>query len=128
MQAKDFGDYIRKLRKKRKLTIRQLDLYSGVSHSYISQIERGIRGIPKPDILKKLSGPLNVDYADLMKAAGYIEDTSFTKESNTKKYDYTAQILKEMVEHYQIDLKDERQKQRLEDLIKIVLSDLEQKK
>lgn len=56
------------------MTIRQLELYSGVSNAYISQIERGERGIPSPDILKKLSKPLNIEYSELMKKAGYLDE------------------------------------------------------
>lgn len=55
------------------MTIRQLDLYSGVSNSYISQVERGERSIPSPEILEKLSKPLGVDYEELMKRAGYLK-------------------------------------------------------
>ncbi|MBB5144829.1 transcriptional regulator with XRE-family HTH domain [Cerasibacillus quisquiliarum] len=75
MEAKDFGLYIRKLRKERNMTIRQLELYSGVSNSYLSQMENGKRGIPSPEIIKKLSNGLNVDYNELMKRAGYLEET-----------------------------------------------------
>lgn len=79
MKAEDFGNYLRSLRKKRKLTVRQLDMYSGVSHSYISQMERGVKGIPSPDILKKLAKPLDIDYEDLMEKAGYITKEEILK-------------------------------------------------
>lgn len=72
MEAREFGEYLKELRKKKKLTIRQLDTYSGVSHSYISQMERGERGVPKPEILQKLSKPLGVKYEELMGKAGYL--------------------------------------------------------
>lgn len=74
MEPKDFGSYLKRLRKGKKLTVRQLDLYSGVSHSYISQMEGGSRGIPSPEILEKLSKPLGIDYEELMRAAGYLEE------------------------------------------------------
>lgn len=72
MEASEFGQYLKEVRKRRKLTIRQLDTYSGVSHSYISQMERGERGVPSPEILRKLSKPLGVEYEELMERAGYI--------------------------------------------------------
>src|SRR5690625_3419220 len=56
------------------MTIRQLELYSGVSNSYLSQIENGNRGIPSPEIIKKLSKGLKIDYEDMMIKAGYFED------------------------------------------------------
>lgn len=75
MKANEFGEYIRKLRKEREMTIRQLELYSGVSNSYLSQLENGKRGIPSPDILKKLAKGLKVDYVFLMRKAGYVEES-----------------------------------------------------
>ncbi|MBS4201857.1 helix-turn-helix transcriptional regulator [Bacillus sp. FJAT-49732] len=74
MKVEEFGEYIKKFRKQRNLTIRQLELYSGVSNSYLSQLENGKRGIPSAEILKKLSGPLDVPQNELMIAAGYIDD------------------------------------------------------
>jgi transcriptional regulator with XRE-family HTH domain len=74
LEASDFGGYLKRLRKEKKLTIRQLELYSKVSNAYISQMERGERGVPSPDILKKLSKPLGVDYEELMNRAGYFDD------------------------------------------------------
>lgn len=78
MEAIEFGKYIKQLRTSKKMTIRQLELYSGVSNAYISQIERGLRGIPSPEILEKLSKPLGVNYEELMNNAGYIERSSST--------------------------------------------------
>jgi SOS regulatory protein LexA len=71
-EIKEFGNYLKKLRKENGLTIRQLTEKSGVSNAYLSQLETGKRGIPKPEILAKLHGPLNVGYDELMEKAGYI--------------------------------------------------------
>lgn len=76
MNPKEFGTYLRSLRKEANLTMRKLDSLSGVSHSYISQLERGERGIPSPDILKKLAEPLGVEYGELMYEAGYLTGES----------------------------------------------------
>jgi transcriptional regulator with XRE-family HTH domain len=70
----DFSNYLKRLREKNKLSIRQLALYSDVSAGYLSQIESGIRGIPSPEVIKKLHKPLKVEYEDLMRAAGYLEE------------------------------------------------------
>jgi len=72
LEADVFGEYLRCLRKNKKMTIRQLELYSGVSNAYLSQLETGKRGIPSPEILKKLFNPLGVEYKELMIKAGYI--------------------------------------------------------
>jgi len=67
-----FGTYLKQLRKKRGLSIRQLSAFSGVSHSYLSQIESGKRGVPKPEILQKLAPILHISYEKIMKEAGYL--------------------------------------------------------
>lgn len=71
MSNKEIGKHIRSLRKKQGITITQLAEKSGVSHSYISQIENG-KFNPSPEILRKLSEPLGVSYEDLMIKAGYL--------------------------------------------------------
>lgn len=73
MEPREFGKYLREIRKENNLTIRQVELYAEVSNSYISQLENGKRGIPSPDVLKKLAKVYKVNYEDLMKKAGYID-------------------------------------------------------
>lgn len=72
MTNTEFGNYLKNLRKENGLTIRQLTEKSGVSNAYLSQLETGKRGLPKPEILAKLHGPLGVGYDELMEKAGYI--------------------------------------------------------
>lgn len=73
MNPVEFGQYLKSLREKLNLTMRELDKQSGVSHSYISQLERGKRGIPSPEILSKLAGPLGESPLNLMIKAGHIK-------------------------------------------------------
>lgn len=70
----NFGEELRKIRKENGLSIRKTGELTGISHAYLSQIENGKRPKPKPDIIKKLSKALNVNYVDLMEKAGYFED------------------------------------------------------
>lgn len=73
----EFGSFLRNLRKNKGLTLKELGKLSGLSYPYLSQIERGIRGIkgvPSPEILKKLSEALNVSHFDLMAVAGYYDE------------------------------------------------------
>lgn len=88
MTPQEFGKYLKQLRMSLNLSIRQLALCSGVSNSYISQIENGKRGIPNPEILKKLAPHLKVSYNELMQKAGYIDDNNKNKttdmENNNK--------------------------------------------
>lgn len=73
MVERDFGKYLKELRMKNGLSLRQLSLCSGVSNAYLSQIETGARSTPKPDILMKISEGLQIPYNQLMAAAGYID-------------------------------------------------------
>lgn len=110
MNNVEFGIYLREKREERKLTVRQLNTYSGVSHSYISQLERGNRGIPSPDILKKLSKPLGIDYEELMIKAGHIEDGE-NKEKESKVYSLPEEVIlnviKEAEKKYKVSLRDD---------------------
>lgn len=67
----DFGQYLRKLRKAKGMSIRQLALKARVSNPYLSQLEKGKRSRPSPEILARLASCLGVTYGELMKAAGY---------------------------------------------------------
>lgn len=73
MEPTEFGTYLKRLRNSRKLTVRQLDELSGVSHSYISQIEIGTRE-PKYDIIRKLSTALGVTHIGMMIKAGHVTE------------------------------------------------------
>jgi transcriptional regulator with XRE-family HTH domain len=79
----NIGEYIKKIREEKELSINQLALYSNVSAAHISRIERGLRE-PSPEILKKISEALKVPYEELMKIAGYLEsDTPNPADKNT---------------------------------------------
>lgn len=72
------GKLIKSLRKEKGLTLVELSKLSGVSNSYLSQVEND-QFNPKPDILKKLSGPLDQDLQDMLRVAGYLEENTFGK-------------------------------------------------
>ena len=69
-----FADYLRNLREGQKLSLREVAAKTGVSLSYITQIENGRRKTPSPEVLKKLAPAYNVPVRDLLKAAGYMDD------------------------------------------------------
>ncbi|MDD4986263.1 MAG: helix-turn-helix domain-containing protein [Dehalococcoidales bacterium] len=70
----NFGDYLRSLREGQKMSLRDAAAKTGVSVSYITQIENGRRNAPGPEVLKKLAPAYNVPVRDLLKAAGYMND------------------------------------------------------
>jgi len=57
-QKQQFGSLIKKLREERELSLTKLAEISGISHPYLSQIERGKKSVPSPKIIQKLSIPL----------------------------------------------------------------------
>lgn len=76
----EFGNFLKEIRIKQGLSMRELERRSKVSQAYISQIEKGERH-PKPEIIFKLAKPLDISYVKLMNAAGYIvQDDEFTEE------------------------------------------------
>ncbi len=70
----DIGEYLRSLREGQKLSLREAAAKTGVSVSYITQIENGKRKAPGPEVLKRLAPAYNVPVRDLLRAAGYLDD------------------------------------------------------
>ena len=65
------GGLLRKARTESGYTQRDVEREVGVSNAYLSQIEGGKVREPSPTILHKLAELYNVDYAELLNAAGY---------------------------------------------------------
>ncbi|MFH0703205.1 MAG: helix-turn-helix transcriptional regulator [bacterium] len=70
MNNKFFGEYIKKLRENRGLSLREVEKKVGVSYAYISQVEKGERNIPSLKILEKLAEAYGVSISSLNKVAG----------------------------------------------------------
>ena len=68
-----FGPYLRRLRRAKGLSLKQVERAAQVSNAYLSQIERGIRKPPHPDILKRLARTYGIPVGELLEAAGYLE-------------------------------------------------------
>ena len=67
-----FAAYLHELRKSRGLSLKQVEAKAGVSNAYLSQLERGLRKPPHPDILRRLATAYEVPVEDLLVAAGYL--------------------------------------------------------
>lgn len=99
MEAKEFGKYLKSLRNERNLTLTQLGDLVGYSNPYLSQIENGKKGIPSPELLRKLSGPLGERYENLMIKAGYWtykeskEDRALFEEIHQNTWDLNNKII-----------------------------------
>ena len=70
----ELSEYIKELRLKKKLTMRELGKIANINYSSISKIESGSIAKPEPLTLKAIAEPLGVDYLDLYVMAGYIDD------------------------------------------------------
>lgn len=80
--SETFSQFLRKEREKRGYSIRQLAMYSGISAPQISRIENSLRGVPKPETIKKLAEGLKMPYEKLMEAAGYLENDDNTNDTD----------------------------------------------
>ena len=81
-----FGEYIASLRKKHGLTLRDVEADAGISPSYLSQIEKGIRNPPRPDVLRRMARLYKVNLSVLMVAAGYQD------REESELYDHDAEV------------------------------------
>ena len=75
----EFSSYLKEKRIDKNFSIRKLAELSDVSAMYISELERGKREKPSPEVLKKLSEGLGETYESLMEAAGYFSLGDFTE-------------------------------------------------
>lgn len=80
----EFGDYIKRVRESKNMTLNQVAMYSEISAAQLSRIETGKRGTPKPSTIEKLAQALKIDYNELMKVAGYIDRSTSLLEINNK--------------------------------------------
>jgi len=74
MEEQGFGAFLRSLREKQRMSLRDAEKESGVSNPYISQLEKGDRSPPHPDILRKLAKAYNVTVRELLMRAGYLDE------------------------------------------------------
>lgn len=72
-KVEKFGPYLRSLRKQKALTLKQVEKAARVSNSFLSQVERGLRRPPRPDILNRLAAVYDVPVQELFYVAGYIK-------------------------------------------------------
>ncbi len=69
-----FGEFLKELRDRKGVTLKQVEEGTGMSNAYISQLETGTRRrLPAPDKLKALADYFNVTIKELLEKAGYVE-------------------------------------------------------
>lgn len=96
MSESYIGLTIKELRKSKKITQKQLAEKIGKVESTVRMWELG-KNKPQPDSLKKLAEVLEVDYLELMRAAGYLDEKSRLEKLAS---DFMRQIIniKEVIE------------------------------
>ncbi|HWV34814.1 MAG TPA: helix-turn-helix transcriptional regulator [Thermomicrobiales bacterium] len=79
------GEWLRSARKDQGLSQRALADRSGLSRSYVCDIERGRGAEPSLTTLDKLAAALGASRADLMRAAGLIDPSVALRESDDER-------------------------------------------
>jgi len=77
----ELSEELRRIRGIRGLSLRKVEKQTGISNTYLSQLETGKAERPSPHILHKLAAVYDVPYESLMQAAGYLEKPSQKKSS-----------------------------------------------
>lgn len=86
----DLHDFLIKKRKELNLSLRNASKLIGISHSYLSTLEKGIDPRnnapvkPTPETLKMISDAYNVSYDYLMQLSGYISTENNTSQLTKK--------------------------------------------
>ncbi len=78
-------EVLRLLRISNDLTIKELSARSGISASYIAEIENGIKESPSVDIIDRYSKALNISKSTIM---------FFEEDLSDKKYNYQNMLLR----------------------------------
>lgn len=97
------GEFIKELRKEKGYTLREVAEKTGISNTYISNLENGVKDSPSMETLFKLSKALDVNYTQLLEKSGYIseKDNILTKEE--EKAFEAAAFLKSSEELYLVN-------------------------
>jgi transcriptional regulator with XRE-family HTH domain len=83
---KNLGDIIKEaIRRSPKMSLRKLEILSGVTRSEISLIIHKKRKQPTPRVLRKLASALNLDYTYLYSLAGYLDEVDHRRIMTAKK-------------------------------------------
>jgi transcriptional regulator with XRE-family HTH domain len=73
MSSEELGDSLRELRKSKRLSLRDVEQASGVSGSYLSQVEQGKRH-PSAELLRKIAPTYGASIRELLVMAGYLDE------------------------------------------------------
>lgn len=72
----DFADYVRRLRKEKSYSLKDVERMTGISQSYVNRIEKAERKAPSYPIIEKLAKAYDVPVEDLLSIAGVANDNA----------------------------------------------------
>ena len=72
-QNKSLGKILKEARELKRLSLRELEIQSGISNAYLSQLENDKIKKPSANTLYRLSELFNMNFDDLMVSAGIVE-------------------------------------------------------
>lgn len=75
-RAIEFGQRLRRVRQKSSESLRDIEQRSGLNSGYLSQLENGKIVHPSPSVLQKVAKGYELRFEDLLKWAGYVEDSA----------------------------------------------------
>lgn len=87
------GDFIKRARKNKKLTLTQLGDMTGLTHGYLSNLENNVRKNPSMEVLKKLAQALDIEYSKLALLSGLVDEKTLLIEKLQKKLDEELRVL-----------------------------------
>lgn len=68
--------YLKKLRADKKYSLKEAGERTGIAEAYLWQLENGRREVPRPETLKKLADGYGIPVENLLKYAGYMEQSA----------------------------------------------------
>lgn len=69
----ELGNHLRELRRRKRISLRQVQQETGASGSYLSQVEQGKRH-PSGELLRKIAPTYGASVKDLLTMAGYLDE------------------------------------------------------
>ncbi|WP_172373525.1 helix-turn-helix domain-containing protein [Sporosarcina jiandibaonis] len=96
MKSNELGEYIKRQRTRREMTLGKLSEKIGYSDAYISMVENGKKKKPSYEFLSELAKGLNVDYNYLLYSAGYLSPEEYFKHRITSSQEEMDTLVEEM--------------------------------
>ncbi len=88
MAKTELGVQLREMRDRRKQSLSAVASEAEISPAYLQKLEAGGVRQPSPNILHKVAKALDVDYAELMRLAGYVTPSDSRSKNHRNELTY----------------------------------------